>query len=217
LKNKYIANLLEHKLLPYVDKPARYLGNELNVIHKPLEDVNLRFAIAFPEVYEIAMSSQAINILYHQINLIEGVWAERVFAPWIDAEEKLRAHQIPLNSLESFSPLQDFDIIGFTLQYELTYTNILNMLDLAGIPLFSKDRGENDPIILGGGPCSCNPEPLAPFFDAFYIGDAESGISELCHLLTESKKSGDSRKQTLETMSELRGLYIPSFYKDTKN
>jgi radical SAM family uncharacterized protein/radical SAM-linked protein len=214
LKNKYIANLLEHKLLPYVDKPARYLGNELNVIHKPLEDVNLRFAIAFPEVYEIAMSSQAINILYHQINLIEGVWAERVFAPWIDAEEKLRAHQIPINSLESFSPLQDFDIIGFTLQYELTYTNILNMLDLAGIPLFSKDRGENDPIILGGGPCSCNPEPLAPFFDAFYIGDAESGISELCHLLTESKKSGDSRKQTLETMSELRGLYIPSFYKD---
>ena len=214
LKNKYISKLLEDKLLPFVDKPARYLGNELNVIYKPVSKIDLRFAIAFPEVYEIAMSSQAINILYHQLNKHESVWAERVFAPWTDAEAKLRQNKIPLFSLESFSPLKDFDIIGFTLQYELTYTNILNMLDLAGIPLFSKDRKENDPIILGGGPCSCNPEPLAQFFDVFYIGDAESGISDLCQILIESKKTDKSRQQTLERLSKLRGIYIPSFYRD---
>jgi radical SAM superfamily enzyme YgiQ (UPF0313 family) len=205
VKNIYITNLLEHKLLPYVDKPARYLGNEQNVIHKPLSKVNLRFAIAFPEVYEIAMSSQAINILYHQLNRMDNVWAERVFAPWIDAEEKLRQHNIPLFSLESFTPIGEFNIIGFTLQYELTYTNILNMLDLAGIPLLAKDRTENDPIILGGGPCSCNPEPLAPFFDAFYIGDAESGVADLCKTVIETKKSGESRQVTLERLSKLRG------------
>jgi radical SAM family uncharacterized protein/radical SAM-linked protein len=191
------------------------LGNELNVIHKPMSNVKLRFAIAFPEVYEIAMSSQAINILYHQINALEDVWAERVFAPWIDAEEKLRQHHIPLFSLESFSPLPDFDVIGFTLQYELTYTNILNMLDLAGIPIYSKDRQEDDPIILGGGPCSCNPEPLAHFFDAFYIGDAESGISDFCRILSESKKSGITRQETLRQLTLLRGVYVPSFYQDS--
>jgi len=214
LKNNHIDKLLEHKLLPYVEKPARYLGNELNVVHKPLSNVTLRFAIAFPEVYEIAMSSQAINMLYYQLNRIDNVWAERVFAPWIDAEEKLREHQIPLFSLESFTPLNNFDIIGFTLQYELTYTNILNMLDLAGIPLLAEDRNENDPIIIGGGPCSCNPEPMAPFFDAFYIGDAESGISDLCNMVIETKNNGETRKATLERISTLRGIYIPSFYKD---
>ncbi|MCK4753808.1 MAG: TIGR03960 family B12-binding radical SAM protein [Calditrichia bacterium] len=215
MKNIDIFNLLEHKLLPYVDKPARYLGNEQNVIHKPLSKVNLRFAIAFPEVYEIAMSSQAITILYHQLNRLDGVWAERVFAPWIDAEEKLRQHKIPLFSLESFSPIGEFDIIGFTLQYELTYTNILNMLDLAGIPLLAKDRTEKDPIILGGGPCSCNPEPLAPFFDAFYIGDAEAGLADLCKTVTKAKESGDSHRVILKRLSEIRGIYIPSFYQDS--
>jgi radical SAM family uncharacterized protein/radical SAM-linked protein len=214
LKNNYIANLLEHKLLPYVDKPARYLGNEQNVVHKSITNVNLRFAIAFPEVYEIAMSSQAINILYHQLNRIDDVWAERVFAPWIDAEDMLRKHQIPLYSLESFTPLGEFDIIGFTLQYELTYTNILNMLDLAGIPLLSKERTDDDPIILGGGPCSCNPEPLAPIIDAFYIGDAESGIADLCRMVIETKTKGESRQTILEKLSTLRGMYIPSLYQD---
>ena len=214
MKNKHISNLLEHKLLPYVDKPARYLGNEFNVVYKDLSDVDLRFAIAFPEVYEIAMSSQATHILYHQLNSIHNVWAERVFAPWTDAENRLREHNIPLFSLESFSPLSDFDVIGFTLQYELTYTNILNMLDLAGISVYAKDRTEDDPLILGGGPCSCNPEPLAPFFDAFYIGDAESGIPDLCQMIVNSKISGDSRKQTLEKLSGLRGMYIPLIYKE---
>ena len=213
MKNNTIDKLLINSVLPYVEKPARYLGNEHNVIHKSLSEINLRFAIAFPEVYEIAMSSQAINILYHQLNCLEGVWAERVFAPWIDAEKKLREHRIPLHSLESFTPLNEFDIIGFTLQYELTYTNILNMLDLAGIPLLSEDRLEDAPIIIGGGPCSCNPEPIAPFFDAFYIGDAESGIADLCKIIIDSKKKCLSRRVILKRLSTLRGIYIPSFYK----
>ena len=156
MKNREINRLLEIKVLPFVEKPARYLGTEQNVIHKPLSDVDLRFAIAFPEVYEIAMSSQATNMLYHQLNRIENIWAERVFAPWVDAEELFREHRIPLYSLESFTPISAFDIIGFTLQYELTYTNILNMLDMGGIPLLANERTDEDPIILGCGPCSCN-------------------------------------------------------------
>jgi radical SAM family uncharacterized protein/radical SAM-linked protein len=214
LKNNQITHLLEKNFLPFVEKPGRYIGTELNVIHKDLSDVKLRFAFAFPEVYEIAMSSQATGMLYHQLNRIKSVWAERVFAPWIDAEEILRKYKIPLFSLESFTPLHAFDIIGFTLQYELTYTNILNMLDLADIPLWANRRKEKDPIILGGGPCSCNPEPLAPFFDAFYIGDAEAGLVEICEIVQSARHEGKSRKQILKILAGFRGVYIPSFYQD---
>ncbi len=210
--NDKIRTILEHRLLPFVEKPARYLGIEQNVILKETTEVDLRFAIAFPEVYEIAMSSQATNILYHQLNRNKNIWAERVFAPWTDAEELLRKHEIPLFSLESLTPLQQFDIIGFTLQYELTYTNILNMLDLAQIPLHASDRSEKDPIIIGGGPCSCNPEPLGSFFDAFYIGDSEAGLDDLCQVVMDSKKNGSNRKKTLEQLASIRGVYIPSLY-----
>ena len=215
MKNIEITELLEKHLLPFVEKPARYLGSELHVIHKPLNNVDLRFALAFPEVYEIAMSSQATGLLYHQLNQLETVWAERVFAPWVDAEKQLRAHHIPLCSLESFTPLHQFDVVGFTLQYELTYTNILNMLDLGGIPVWAKDRGEDDPIVLGGGPSSCNPEPMAAFFDAFYIGDAEAGLSEFCQTVATAKKAGATREQILERLAGLRGVYVPAFYKDS--
>ena len=163
-KNKYIEEVLNTKILPFVLKPGRYIGNEINAVSKNERDVSIRFALAFPDVYEIAMSYQGFDILYHILNNEEDIWAERVFAPWTDMEKKLREHKVPLYSLESFTPLKDFDIIGFTLQYELTYTNILNMLDLSGIPLWQKERKEDDPIILAGGPCSCNPEPAADFF-----------------------------------------------------
>jgi len=212
LTNDKIKTILEHKLLPFVGKPARYLGIEQNVILKELSGIDLRFAIAFPEVYEIAMSSQATNLLYHQLNRNKNIWAERVFAPWTDAEELLRKHQIPLFSLESITPLNQFDIIGFTLQYELTYTNILNMLDLANIPLYSSERKDDDPLIIAGGPCSCNPEPLAPFFDAFYIGDAEAGLENLCKVMIESKKIELNRYETLKRLASERGVYIPSLY-----
>lgn len=173
MKNKDIENKLINSVLNKVTKPGRYIGNEINLIHKNINKVDVRFALAFPELYEIGMSSQAIGILYHVLNRIDYVWAERVFTPWPDMENELRNDNIPLYSLESFSPLKEFDIIGFTLQYELTYTNILNMLDLSGISVWAKDRTDNDPLIIAGGPCSCNPEPVAEFFDAIFIGDGE--------------------------------------------
>ena len=217
MKNKDIKHKLDHFLLPFVNKPGRYLGNEINLIKKDLSSVDLRFAIAFPELYEIAMSSQATGILYHLLNKLDFVYAERVFAPWMDAEELMRKHQIPLHSLETFSPLREFDVIGFTLQYELTYTNIVNMLDLADIQIWAKDRSENDPIILAGGPCSCNPEPVAPFIDAFYIGDAESGLEEVCQVLQVSKSGNLSRSETLKQLAGIRGVYVPALYNMNHN
>jgi radical SAM family uncharacterized protein/radical SAM-linked protein len=215
VKNIEINKLLEHKVLPFVEKPARYLGSEQNVVLKKEDAVNLRFALAFPEVYEIAMSSQAIDILYYHLNRIDDVWAERVFAPWVDAENLLRKQRIPLFSLETFTPLKEFDIIGFTLQYELTYTNIINMLDLAAIPLLARQRAEGDPIIIGGGPCTCNPEPMADFFDLFYIGDAEAGLGELCRTVIRAKKDGLRREQIIRQVANLAGIYVPAYYQDT--
>ena len=212
MKNIDITNLLEHKLLPYVDKPARYLGNEQNVIHKPLSKVNLRFAIAFPEVYEIAMSSQAITILYHLLNRLDGVWAERVFAPWIDAEEKLRQHKIPLFSLESFSPIGEFDIIGFSLGHELIYTNVLNMLDLAQIPVLASERDDSHPLVIAGGSCTLNPEPMADFIDFFIIGDGEEVLLELLNNFREWKNNRVPKKQLLRQVAAISGIYVPGFY-----
>ena len=212
MKNKQIKNKLDHYLLPFVTKPGRYLGNEINLVRKDLSANRLRFAIAFPEVYEIGMSSLATNLLYHLLNSLDFVYAERVFAPWADAEEKLREHSIPLHSLETFTPLNEFDVIGFTLQYELTYTNILNMLDLAGIPLRSDQRDDNQPLIIAGGPCTCNPEPMAAFIDAFYIGDAESGLQDLSRELFAAREEGLNRSETLHKIARLRGVYVPSLY-----
>jgi radical SAM family uncharacterized protein/radical SAM-linked protein len=215
LRNEQISKILDISILPFISKPGRYIGNELNVIEKSPAQVALRFLIAFPDLYELAMSSQAVTALYHLLNRLDYVWAERVFAPWPDLEQKLRQYQVPLFSLESFTPLSEFDVIGFTLQYELTYTNILNMLALAGIPLWSHERLDHHPVIIAGGPGSSNPEPLAPFFDAFYLGDAEDGVEELCNLLRQCKQQKVTRQNLWRRMADLRGVYVPALYQDS--
>jgi len=212
LKNKKIENILINNILPYVSKPGRYIGNELNIVRKGDKNVSVRIALAFPEVYEIGMSYIGFEILYNILNQKKGVWAERVYMPWSDMEERMREEGIPLYSLESFTPLQQFDIIGFTLQYELTYTNILSILDLAGIPVCSNQRKENDPIIIGGGPCSCNPEPMSPFFDVFLIGDGEEAFVEISDIFSQQKELEYSRSEILEKLAQIRGVYVPSFY-----
>ncbi len=215
MKNEQIRKILDISILPFISKPGRYIGNELNIIYKSPSRVALRFLIAFPDLYELGMSSQAVTALYHLLNKLDYVWAERVFAPWPDMEEKLQQFQLPLFSLESFTPLGEFDVIGFTLQYELTYTNILNMLALAGIPLWSHDRLDHHPVVIAGGPGSANPEPLAPFFDAFYLGDAEDGLDELCELLRQYKQQKVTRQNLWRRMADLRGVYVPALYQDT--
>ena len=156
---------LQKRILPTVQKPARYTGGEFNEIKKDLADVHVRVAFCFPDTYEIGMSNLGMRLLYGALNQSDDVWCERVFTPWTDMQEKMREHNLPLTALESGDPLSAFDFIGFTLQYEMCYTNVLNMLALAKLPLRTKDRGENDPIIIGGGPCSYNAEPIADFFD----------------------------------------------------
>ena len=204
---------VEREFLPFVNKPGRYIGNEYNVVQKDLDQIGLRVALAFPEVYELGMSYVGFDILYHILNSQPDIWAERVYAPWFDAEEVLREKNIPLFSLESRTPLAEFDWIGFTLQYELTYTNILNMLNLAGIPLKAKDRSNNWPIIVGGGPSTYNPEPLAEFFDAFLVGDGEEAILEICQILQEAKEKDKNKDHLLTELSGISGLYIPALYK----
>ncbi len=213
MNNKSIKKILDKSILPKVNKPGRYIGNEINVIYKDPNLVNIRFLLAFPELYEIGMSSQAMVMLYHILNRLENVWAERAFAPWNDMEEKMRQNDIPLYSLESFTPALDFDIIGFTLQYELTYSNILNMLDLAGIPVWAEERGEKYPLIIGGGPCSCNPEPVADFFDAILIGDGEEAAKEICDVVQVAKSKNISKIKLLQNLAKIRGVYVPSLYK----
>lgn len=200
-------------ILPLVSKPARYLGTELNSIHKDLKEVHLKFALAFPDVYEIGMSHLGLQILYHILNSREDIAAERVFAPWVDLEHEMKVNKIPLTSLESATPLSQFDIIGFSLQSELSYTNVLNMLHLAGIPILSGERGEDYPLIIAGGPCTFNPEPVADFFDAIVIGDGEEVILEISDVYMDWKKGGGSKKELLLQLSRIEGLYIPSFFK----
>lgn len=200
-------------VLPLVSKPARYLGTELNSIHKDLKEVHLKFALAFPDVYEIGMSHLGLQILYHILNSREDIAAERVFAPWVDLEHEMKVNKIPLTSLESATPLNQFDIIGFSLQSELSYTNVLNMLHLAGIPLLSGKRGEDYPLIIAGGPCAFNPEPVADFFDAIVIGEGEEAILEISDVYMDWKKSGGSKKDLLLQVSRIEGLYIPSFFR----
>ncbi len=205
------------KILQYVQKPARYVGGELNSVIKDANKVDIRYAFCFPDIYEIGMSHLGMKILYGLVNEREDAWCERVFAPDIDMEEQMRKHNVPLFALESGDYIKDFDMIGFTLMYELCYTNVLNMLDLAGIPLFSKDRTELAPIICVGGPCACNPEPIADFVDIVFLGDGEESTNAVIDLLKECKKNGASKQEFLLKAKDITGVYVPSFYKDTYN
>ncbi len=193
-----------------VEKPARYMGGEMGSIRKDAAD--LRFALAFPDVYEVGMSHLGLRILYHILNEVEGIAAERVFAPWPDMEAQMRAAAVPLATLESGTALAECDIVGFTLQYELSYTNILNMLRLGGIPLLASDREEPFPLVIAGGPCAYNPEPLAPFFDAVLLGDGEEAVLEIARMVREAKRSGEDKNRLLERLSHIEGVYIPSFF-----
>jgi radical SAM family uncharacterized protein len=200
------------KLLLKVEKPARYVGSELNEIIKNKEDINLRFAFAFPDIYEVGMSHLGMHILYNLLNSQDNIWCERVFAPWLDMENIMRENDIPLFALESKDELKNFDIIGFTLQYEMSYTNILNMLNLAKIPVLSKDRDDSMPLIIAGGPCSFNPEPLYNIIDLFTIGESEELILELSNLYIQKKKEGYSKEEFLERAAQIEGIYVPKFY-----
>ena len=204
--------LLFERILKRVQKPARYIGGELGSVYKDKKDIKLRFAFCFPDSYEVGMSCQAIQILYHTLNCKDDIWCERAFMPWFDMLKEMKDNHLDLYALESKDPLKEFDVLGFTMQYELSYTNILAMLDLSGIPLHSDARTENDPIIVCGGPCCCNPEPMAEFIDIFLLGDGESLDCELCETVIKCKADGLNRKETLLKCSEITGVYVPSLY-----
>ncbi len=200
------------KILLQVKSPSRYIGGELNSVVKDKDKVDVRFAFCFPDSYEIGMSHLGMKILYSLKNKRENFWCERVFAPWNDYEKLMRENDIPLYGLESLEPVKDFDFIGFTVQYELCYTNILNMLDLAQIPVMSADRTDEHPVVVAGGPCVCNPEPIAGFVDLFILGEGEEVNLELMDLYAVMKKRGASKREFLETACKLEGIYVPSFY-----
>ncbi|MCR4587689.1 MAG: TIGR03960 family B12-binding radical SAM protein [Lachnospiraceae bacterium] len=205
---------LSDDILLQVEQPARYIGNEFNSVIKNKEDIAVRFAMCFPDVYDIGMSHLGIQILYSLLNSFEDTWCERVYSPWPDLDKIMRERKIPLFALESQEPVKDFDFLGITIQYEMCYTNILQVLDLAGIPLLSKDRTMDDPIVIGGGPCTYNPEPISDFFDLFYIGEGETRYRELLDLYKEWKKSGEDRSEFLKKACLVPGIYVPSFYEE---
>ena len=200
------------KLFSRVQKATHYCGGELNSVIKNPEEVSIRYAFAFPDTYEVGMSHLGMKILYHVLNEREDTYCERVFAPWIDMEEEMRRERVPLFTNETHTPVKEFDFLGITLQYEMCYSNILNMLDLAGIPLLAKDRGEDDPFVNGGGPCAYNAEPLADFFDFFTMGEGEEVIGELMDAYNEWKKEGGSREDYLKRIAAIEGIYVPSLY-----
>ena len=203
---------LNDEILLNIEKPARYIGNEVNSVMKDKNQVDIRFCMCFPDVYEIGMSHLGIQILYDMFNQREDTWCERVYSPWPDLDKVMREEQIPLFALESQDPVKDFDFLGITIQYEMCYTNILQVLDLSQIPLRAADRTEEHPFVMGGGPCAYNPEPLAPFFDMFYIGEGETVFNDLLDIYKEWKKSGKSRKEFLEMAAKVPGIYVPAFY-----
>ena len=203
---------LSDEILMTIDKPARYIGNEINSVVKDTSKVDIRFAMCFPDVYEIGMSHLGIQILYDMFNKREDTWCERVYSPWPDLHEIMKEKQIPLFGLESQEPVKNFDFLAMTLQYEMCYTNILQILDLSQIPLRSKDRTEKDPLVIGGGPCSYNPEPIADFFDIFYIGEGETRYDDLFDLYKQMKKDGRSRQEMLHEIAKIPGMYVPSLY-----
>lgn len=204
---------LSDEILMQVEKPARYIGNEVNSIVKTGDEkVKIRYAMCFPDVYEIGMSHLGMKILYDMLNRWEDVWCERVFSPWVDLDKIMREKNIPLFGLESQDPIKNFDFLGITIQYEMCYTNILQVLDLAGIPLRAKNRTWDDPIVMGGGPCTYNPEPIADFFDIFYIGEGETRHREILDLYLECKEQGLSRVEFLRKAACIPGMYVPMFY-----
>lgn len=205
---------LPDEIFMQVEKPARYIGNEINAVMKDKNSVDVRFCMCFPDIYEIGMSHLGIQILYSMFNSWEDVWCERVYSPWIDLDKILREKQIPLFALESQEPVRNMDFLGITLQYEMCYTNILQILDLSQIPLFAADRGENEPIVIGGGPCSYNPEPIAEFFDLFYIGEGETQYRALMDLYKANRKAGGNRMEFLKMAATLPGIYVPGFYEE---
>lgn len=200
------------RILTRVQKPARYTGGEYGAVIKPLSEVDFRAAFCFPDTYEIGMSNLAVRILYGVLNQMEGVWCERVFSPWGDMEDEMRKAKIPLYALESGDPIQNFDLIAVTIGYELAYSNVLNLLDLAGLPLRSKDRPDLAPLIIAGGTCAYNPEPLAPFVDVFSIGEGEEALPELVTLLKRAKAEGLSKHALLLEVAKLPGFYVPALY-----
>ena len=206
---------LSDEILMKVDKAARYIGGEVNSIMKDKNNVDIRFAMCFPDVYEIGMSNLGMMILYNMFNEREDVWAERVFSPWLDLDKIMREKNIPLFALESQEPVKDFDFLGITLGYEMCYTNVLQVLDLSHISLLAKDREEGDPIVIGGGACAYNPEPIAEFFDMFYIGEGETVYDALFDAYKANKSSGGSRADFLYAASQIPGIYVPSLYNVT--
>lgn len=203
---------LSDDILMKIEKPARYIGGEVNAVVKNKEEVDMRIAMCFPDVYEIGMSHLGIQILYDMFNKFDGVWCERVYSPWVDLDAVMREEKIPLFALESQEPVKNFDWLGITLQYEMCYTNVLQVLDLAGIPLLAKDRGEDVPIVIGGGPCVYNPEPIADFFDLFYIGEGETQYEELIALYRLCRRDKLGRKEFLRRAAQIPGIYAPMFY-----
>lgn len=195
-----------------VQKPGRYVGGELNSVVKNADEVKVRYAFCFPDTYEIGMSHLGMKILYSIVNDIDYAWCERVFAPGNDMEEKMREMNVPLWALESGDPIKDFDLIGFTLQYELSFSNVLNMLDLAGVPLYSKDRTELAPLVVAGGPCACNAEPIADFIDVFMLGDGEETTARLIELVRKHKELGSTKLEFLREVAQYKGFYVPAFY-----
>ena len=208
---------LDDEILLNIEKPARYIGGEVNSVMKDKEKVDIRFAMCFPDVYEIGMSHLGIQILYDMFNRRGDTWCERVYSPWSDLDKVLREKNIPLFALESQDPVRDFDFLGITIQFEMCYTNILQILELSHIPLHASERTAADPFVIGGGPCTYNPEPLAEFFDIFYIGEGETVYDELLDVYKSWKGSGKSRKEFLEMAAQIEGLYIPSFYDPVYN
>ena len=206
---------LSDEILMKVDKAARYIGGEVNSIMKDKNNVDIRFAMCFPDVYEIGMSNLGMMILYNMFNEREDVWAERVFSPWLDLDKIMREKNIPLFALESQEPVKDFDFLGITLGYEMCYTNVLQVLDLSHISLLTKDREEDDPIVIGGGACAYNPEPIAEFFDMFYIGEGETVYDALFDAYKANKAAGGSRADFLYAASQIPGIYVPSLYNVT--
>ncbi len=199
-------------ILPLVEKPARYTGGELNSVIKDKTEVDIRVAFCFADTYEVGMSHLGMKILYSLFNSRDDIWCERVFAPWIDFEKVMREQNIPLYALESRDCIRDFDFVGFTLQYELSYTNILTMLDLGGIPIKACDRDDTYPIIVAGGPCTCNPEPLADFIDIFFLGEGEKVSLEVVDLYKNIKKNGGTKRDFLSAAAKIKGVYVPSLY-----
>ena len=207
-----MVNREVEKLLLKVQKPGRYVGGELNEVIKDKKDVDLRFAFCFPDTYEVGMSHLGMKILYSLFNSVPYIWCERVFAPWIDMEEEMRRHNIPLYALESGDPISDFDFIGFTLQYELSYSNMLNMLKMGNVPILSSERTELKNIVVAGGPCACNPEPIADFVDIFFIGEGEEVDLEVMEIFRRCRDEGADKPEFLRRCAQVEGVYVPALY-----